>query len=213
MSPMIIEKALRWIVIIGVFCLPFVCLVVASSMFFPFITGKNFAFRVIVDVITGAWLALALIDEKYRPRRSWILAAFSLFVFIMAIADALGAAPFKSFWSNYERMDGWVTLIHTLAYLVVASSVLASEKMWRLLWQVNLGVSVFLSIDGLLQIAGLTAIGQGGASGLAARVDATFGNPIYLAVYMLFNIGIAALLWVQMLQVRSAGKQIGRAHV
>src|SRR4051812_2084609 len=98
-----LEKILRWVVIIGVFCLPFVCLIVASSMFFPFITGKNFAFRIAVDVITGAWLALALINEKYRPRKSWILAAFSLFVLVIAIADAQGANPFKSFWSNYER--------------------------------------------------------------------------------------------------------------
>ena len=208
MARMLIEKALRWVVIIGVFCLPFVVVIVASSMFFPFITGKNFAFRIIVDVITGAWLALALISEKYRPRRSWILAAFTLCVFVMAIADAQGVAPFKSFWSNYERMDGWITLAHTLAYLVVASSVIASEKMWRFLWQVNLAVSVFLSVDGLLQVVGVTALGQGGAAGLGARVDATFGNPIYLAVYMLFNVGIAALLWVQMWQVRSAGKRL-----
>ncbi len=204
-----LEKILRGIVITGVFSLPFVCLIVASSMFFPFITGKNFAFRIIVDIIVGAWLALALVNEKYRPRRSWILGTFALFVLIMAIANAQGVYPFKSFWSNYERMDGWVTIAHTLAYLVVAASVIASERMWRSLFQVNLGVSVFLSAYGLMQLAGLSALGQGGKAGLAtARIDATFGNPIYLAVYMLFNIAFAALLWVQMSQVRPAGKRL-----
>ena len=204
---MVIEKALRWVVISGVFALPFIILIVAQSMFFPFITGKNFTFRIIVEIIAGAWLALALVYPTYRPRRSWILGAFAIFVLIMAIADAQGAYPFKSFWSNYERMDGWVTLIHVLAYLVVASCVINSEKIWRLLFQVSLGVSVFVGIYGLLQIVGYTALGQGGGAGLTGRIDGTFGNPIYLAIYMLFHIAIAALLWLQMWNVRLPGKR------
>ena len=57
---MTIEKILRWVVIGGVFALPFIVLIVSSSLFFPYITGKNLYFRGIVEVITGAWLALAL---------------------------------------------------------------------------------------------------------------------------------------------------------
>ena len=193
----ILEKSLRAVVLAGVFVLPFVCLIVTSSLFFPYITGKNFTFRIIVEVIAGAWLALALVYPKYRPRRNWILGAFALFVLIIAIADAQGANPFKSFWSNFERMDGWVTIAHTLVYLVVAAAVLQSEKLWQRLFQVSLAVSAYVSIYGLLQVAGTLALGQNGAGGLSARVDATFGNPIYLAVYMLFHVFIAAMLWAQ----------------
>ena len=177
-------------------------------MFFPFITGKNFTFRIIVEIITGAWLALALVYPKYRPRRSWILGVVAIFVLVMAIADAQGVYPFKSFWSNYERMDGWVTLIHVFAYLTVASSVINSEKIWRLLFQVTLGVSVFMGLYGFLQLTGHEALGQGGSAGLSSRIDATFGNPIYLAVYMLFHVFIATLLWLQMWHARSAGKRL-----
>jgi O-antigen ligase/tetratricopeptide (TPR) repeat protein len=203
----ILEKTLRWIVIIGVFALPFICLIVTSSLFFPFITGKNFTFRVIVEVITGAWLALALVYPKYRPRRSWILGAFAVFIIVIAIADAQGANPFKSFWSNYERMDGWVTLAHLFAYLVVAAAVVNTEKLWTRLWQLTLAVSACVSIYGLLQVAGMSTLG-GGGGGLSTRVDATFGNPIYLAVYMLFHIFIAALLWVQMRAKRVPGARL-----
>ncbi|OGG53683.1 hypothetical protein A2851_02245 [Candidatus Kaiserbacteria bacterium RIFCSPHIGHO2_01_FULL_53_29] len=194
---MLLEKTLRYLVIAGIFTLPFVCLLVTTSLFFPYITGKNFAFRIIVEIITGASLALALVDPKYRPRRSWILGAFAVFVLVIAIADAFGAYPFKSFWSNYERMDGWVTLAHLLLYLFVAAAIMNTEKLWRGLFRVSLGVSVFISIYGLLQVAGISALGQGGLAGLGARVDATFGNPIYLAIYMLFHISIAALLIAQ----------------
>src|SRR5450755_4539653 len=135
-----LERILRWIVICGVFTVPFIVLVVDYSLSYPASTGKGFAFRVIVEVVAGAWFALAFVYEKYRPRRSLILGTFALFVTIMAIADAQGVYPYESFWGNYARMDGWVTLIHVFAYLVVASSVIASEKMWKSLFQVSLGV-------------------------------------------------------------------------
>src|SRR3989338_7390340 len=107
---MVLERMLRGIVLAGIFALPFIVFIVAESLFFPFITGKNFAFRIIVEVMSGAWLALALVNPIYRPRRSWLLGAFALLVTVVALADALGVYPFKSFWSNFERMDGWVTL-------------------------------------------------------------------------------------------------------
>ncbi len=203
-----LQSALRWIVIIGVYLLPFVPLIVTSSMFFPYITGKNFTFRIIVEVIGFAWLALALIDARYRPKRDWILAAFAMFIVIMAIADAQGVNPFKSFWSNYERMDGWVTIAHLFVYVVVASSVLTTETLWRRLFQVSLGVSFLASILGFLQIMGVTILGETSATGLSARIDTTFGNPIYLAIYMLFHIFIAALLWSQMWSKRQKGSHL-----
>jgi len=190
---MALEKTLRWIVLSGVFALPFIVFFVASSLFFPFITGKNFAFRIIVEVITGAYLALALANAAYRPRRNWLLAAFAIFLVVIAIADAQGAYPFKSFWSNYERMDGWVTQAHLFAYFLVAVSVLNTEKLWRNFWQVSLVTSAFVGLYGLLQMFGIASVNAGFSS--ASRIDATFGNPIYLAAYMLFNVFVAALLW------------------
>ena len=193
----LLEKALRGTVLAGIFVLPFVCLIISTSLFFPYITGKNFAFRAIVEIIAALWLGLALVKPAYRPKRSWLLAAFAIFVFIIAIADAHGVAPFKSFWSNYERMDGWVTLAHLFVYFVVAASVMHTENLWKRLFQTSLAVSAYLSLYGFLQLVGIFALGQGGGGALERRVDATFGNPIYLSIYMLFHVFIAALLWVQ----------------
>lgn len=206
---MTLEKVLRGIAIGSVFALPFVCLIVASSLFFPFITGKNFAFRLIVEVGFGAWLALAIVSKEYRPRRSIVLLALAVFTFVILVADLLGEYPFKSIWSNYERMDGFVTLGHLFAYVVVAASVMRTERLWRWLMWTSLGVSVYLSLYGLLQVFGVTALGQGGAAGLTARLDGTFGNPIYFAVYMLFHVFLAAMLWAQGWVERAPGKRVG----
>lgn len=191
----VIEKALRWVVLGGIFALPFIVFIISDHLFFPYITGKNFAFRMLVEIITGAWLALALVLPHYRPKRSWLLGAFALFVTIIAIADAQGVYPFKSFWSNYERMDGWVTLAHLFAYFVVASSVLTTEKLWHALWKTSLFASVLMALYGMLQIIGITSLAAGFSS--ATRIDATFGNPIYLAAFMLFHAFIGAILFVR----------------
>ncbi|HEY4514254.1 MAG TPA: O-antigen ligase family protein [Candidatus Paceibacterota bacterium] len=192
---MAIEKTLRGIVILGIFALPFIVFIVANNLFFPYITGKNFAFRIIVEIITGAWLALALVKPEYRPRKSWILGIFAAFTIIVALADTFGVNPFKSFWSNYERMDGWVTLAHLLLYFVVASSIFNTEKLWRKFWLFSLGISSLVALHGLLQMFGIVSVDAGFSS--TSRISATFGNPIYLAGYMLFHIFIASILMVQ----------------
>ena len=197
-----VQDFLRWIVIGAVFLLPIVPFIVANTYFFPYITGKNFTFRILVEIMAAAWLALALCVPQYRPRRSWVLAAFAVFVLIIGIADAFGAYSFKSMWSNYERMEGWVTLAHLALYLVAAVSVLNTENLWRRLFQVSLVASVLLSLSGFMQVVGVIGLGQGGAASFSARIDATFGNPIYLAAYMLFHVFIAAMLWAQMRKTR-----------
>src|SRR3989338_11538709 len=210
---MAIEKLLRWTVIVGIFALPFIIFIVADgfqrsdlilfpfyplnadNFFFPFITGKNFAFRIIVEIITGAWLALALIKPEYRPKKSWLLGAFAIFTIIIALADATGVNPFKSFWSNYERMDGWVTLAHLFLYFVVAAAMLNTEKLWKSLLQTMLIASLLISLYGYLQFFGVLTLTAGFES--VQRIAATFGNPIYLGVYMLFHVFIAGMLLSQ----------------
>ena len=90
-----------------------------------------------------------------------------------------------------------MTLAHLLVYLVVIASVMNAEKLWQRLWIWSLSISVFFSLMGLAQILSWLPLNLGGNAGLAARIDVTFGNPIYLGVYMLFHIFLAALLWAQ----------------
>ncbi len=195
------QDILRWIVVGAVFLLPIVPFIVADGLFFPYITGKNFAFRIIVELMAGAWLALAFVMPQYRPRSSWVLSAFGIFVCIIGFADLFGAYAGKSMWSNFERMEGWVTLAHLLVYMAVAVSVLNTENLWRRLFQWSLALSLVIAFIGFLQAAGMTGVAAGFSS--AQRIDATvFGNPIYLAAYMLFHVFLAALLWMQMVRQR-----------
>ena len=184
------QNALRKIVFTGLFLIPFVPFPVSSSFFFPFITTKAFVWRIIVEIIFAAWVSLDLINVNYRPRKSVIFYSIFGFLVIIGLADLLGVAPIKSFWSNFERMEGFITLLHLGMFFIVISSVFR-EIDWKRWWNTSLVASFLMVVYCVLQIIGLKTINQGGV-----RVDGTFGNAIYLAVYMLFHIFVAMLfLW------------------
>ncbi len=177
-----VGKLLRLVVLACVFAIPFVVLYVSSWAFFPYIVGKNLLFRILVEVAFGSWLTLLLLGGMPKPKMTPITLALSIFVVIVAIADLVGVAPLKSFWSNFERMEGFITLMHSYIYFIVAGSILNSGKLWERFWQVSLAVSVIVGLGALLEIPG----------GIV-RIAGVTGNPIYLAVYALFNIFLASL--------------------
>ena len=195
---------LRWVVIVGIFVLPFVPLFVSSSLFFPFITGKNFAFRIIVEVVFGLWLILVFANKEYRPRASWLLKAYGLLMVVMVLATIFGSDPFHSFWSNSERMEGLVGHLHLFAYFIVLISVLRSKKFWGWLVHTSLGVNAIVAVYSLLQLSGQIKINQS-----SARVDATFGNATYLAVYELFHIFFILILLSHLITSAKWQKSVG----
>ncbi len=185
---------LRWGVIIGVLAIFFTPLVRIDLLFFPFITGKGFVFRILVEIVFALWLILAMRDPSVRPRmpakggRAWLFVALTVFVAFVGFADIFSMNPTKSFWSNFERMDGWISLIHLWAFFTVVWATLRERFHWRLLFETTIAVSVVEALWGMLQLAGKVAINQGGV-----RVDGTFGNAAYLAIYMLFSFFFTAL--------------------
>ena len=190
------KDILRWVVYGAVFAVPFCLLIVSSSMFFPYITGKNFAFRILVEIALAGYVLLALYDSSYRPRWSWVLPAIGGMVVVMFFANILGEYSHKSFWSNYERMEGWITLVHFFFYFIVLAGVLKTEKLWGWFFNTALVAAVIMSLYALGQASGAIEISQGGNW----RVDGRLGNSSYLGVYMLFHMFIAAWMF---LRVRS----------
>jgi len=189
---MTINRILAHTIVSGLLLTLLIPFIISTSFFFPFITGKNFAFRIITELVFGLWLILALRDVNFRPKFSWLGTALAVFVALIGIADIMSPNGFKSFWSNFERMEGFITLIHLFAYFVVASSVLQSEKRWMRFFQTSVAASVIMSFYGMFQLAGKITINQGGV-----RLDGTLGNATYLAVFMLINFFLALFLLIR----------------
>lgn len=186
MNSKTLESIYKYITITGLFAVLFLPLYIENSFFFPFITGKGFAFRIIVEIIFASWILLFLRNQDYLPKWSSVQVLFTTFTLVLLIADILGVGFLRSFWSNFERMDGWVTLVHLWGYFMVLTSTFSTRegdrKMWNNYFNVSLLVACIVGIYGFAQLFGFAQIHQG-----SARIDASLGNAIYLAVYMMFN--------------------------
>ena len=180
---------LKVVVYGGLFIVPFLALYVANDYFFPFITGKNFAFRIIVELVFVSWILLALSEVRYRPKFSWVLSSFSILLIVMFFANLFGEHPRSSFWSNFERMDGYVTLVHVFLYVAVLGSVLTTKKLWGYFLHTTLVVAFIAAFNGLAQFAD-PEYGR-------TRIESYLGNAAYLAIYMLFHIFIAFWMFVE----------------
>lgn len=179
-----------WAIKALVFVLPFLSLWISSSMFFPYITGRNFAFRILIEIAFVLWLALIILRKEYRPKMTPILWAVLAFVAIIGIADFLGTDSYNSFWSRLERMEGYLMILHLGAYFLILSSVFRTKKEWLALFNVFVIAGILVGGYGVLQILGLKEAIQGGG----VRIDGTIGNPTYLAAYLTLVITAALIL-------------------
>lgn len=182
-----------------------------AGFYFPFISGKNLLFRFLVEVAFFSWVVLALKDPAYRLnlKKSPLLIAYGIFMIVLLLADSFGIDSWKSFWSNFERMEGFFGHIHLFAYFVVLSAMLRTEKdYWKMLWTFVIG-NIFIVLYAFGQFLGakgyffakfFPTVSAKFSSMLPIhqsenRLDATLGNSAYFAIYCLIFIFILALMW------------------
>lgn len=194
----LIENILLWAVRIGLWVIPLLPFYIASSMLFPFITGKNFTFRIIIELIVPLWVGLMIIRSEFRPRLTLLVKSVTLLVVVLFLADWFGPNPYRSFFSNYERMEGFISFAHLYLYFLMLLSVFRTRRDWLILFHVSIIASIVVSYIAVLQKLGLRSSPQGGF-----RVDSTIGNPTYLAAYLLFHVWLIVLLMKQFWPQRS----------
>lgn len=187
------EKVLYWMVRAGAYVLPFTLLMVTHSTFFPFIVGKGFAFRIIVELMTAAWISLLIIDfKKYWPRWSFVSAALTAFVGIVFVTSLFGADFNNSFWSNFERMEGIITYLHILFLFFILVGTFHTKREWFIILGISVFASVLVAFYGLLE-----ATGEVVSFADSSRIISTLGNPLYVAAYLSFNIFLSIFLFLQ----------------
>jgi pentatricopeptide repeat protein len=189
-----LQKIVRFITIGSLFLIPVFPLIVANTFFFPFITGKAFYFRILVEVAFAGWLILAFLDARYRPRFTPLTITVTLFALVTLVADLIGINPLRSIWSNFERMEGWLVIAHLWAFFIATVHMFGhgaeGRHMWHRWFNTSLGIAGIVGIYGFFQLFGWADIHQG-----STRIDASLGNAIYMAVYMLIHAFLAAYLF------------------
>lgn len=171
-----------WTIKALIFISFFAPLIVGGSFYFPYIVPKTIFFQIAVELALFFYVLLIVTDRSYAPK--WDLLAKSVIAFfgVYAIAGILGVNPERSFFGSYERMLGVINVAHFVALFFVARAVFVSVKDWLWVFRVFLFASVLVGLYGLGQWLDLSFLYHAGAG----RIDATIGNPAFVAGYFIF---------------------------
>lgn len=176
-------SVIKW----GTYLALFTPLIISRGSFFPFVTPKTIYFRVLVEIIFGAFLVLAIYVPEYRPRLNILSISIFIFIGVIILTSFLGVNPERSFWSTYERMTGIFTFFHLLAFFIVLASVFKKRDDWDKILSVSIFVGVLLCLYVLIA----------GGGEISTRGGGTIGNTSFMAAYLLFDIFFALTLFLE----------------
>ena len=190
---MTMNQMLRYCAYIFAGAVFFVPLFISASTLFPFITGKNVLFRLLTLLIAAIVIVLIIQTRTYKkiPYPLWFVWGF---VGTLLISNVQGLVPWRSFFSNFERMEGWFTLL-TLGIFSTALYLLIEKRAtWIRIWQISLVPNFYIIVHSLMQYTGMLSTSQSQGS---MRPDSTLGNSSYVGGYTLMYAFLVAYLATQ----------------
>ncbi|MGC9610781.1 MAG: O-antigen ligase family protein [Minisyncoccia bacterium] len=182
-------KVSRFFLFASVFCV----LIVSTTTLFPFIVGKGIFFRAAIDLAL-LFFALGLIFQngewetlKTRIKnifREPLAIAVSVFVSFFLLACLFAYDPGAAFWSNFERGEGGLQLIHFFILFFLSLALFRNEDDWKKFFRVFIAAAslvIVYGIAGWMKIRGFIS-----PSGICDRFQGSLGNPAYVAPLLLF---------------------------
>jgi len=186
------ETKLKKIIQAGLALVLLVPILVSGKYLFPYIHLKNLSFRVIVSLLFVLAIWYLLKKGEVVGKKNYALYALGALFLVEIIAAIFGVNFANSFWSNYERMDGVITMFYLVMYLWLLLQFFQTKEDWLWLFRISVVTAILLSIYGLLQRAGVDNAWILGNP--APRIASTIGNPAYFGGYLLFHIFFCLIL-------------------
>ncbi|MCL5733556.1 MAG: O-antigen ligase family protein [Patescibacteria group bacterium] len=181
----------------------FSVLIVLPTTFFPFIGGKDYFFRVAIELALISFVLWWAFEAKegeakklfHDVLKSPIFWGVTAFAFVFLLASLFAYDPHAAFWSNYERGEGGFQMIHYYLFFVMLAVLFRSWEDWKRAMQVFLivaGLSIGYGILANAQVSGFL----GDQSHWAGRFMASLGNADYVGVYMIFAMFFTFYLFI-----------------
>jgi O-antigen ligase len=205
-------KALLYIV-------PFTVIVFTPNLYYPYVTGKAFFFRLIIE---AALLLLFMAYAQAAPLafkkalRSPLTIPIGIFLGITLIATIFGIDPSLSFWGSFERSEGVFQLLHYGALYFMLLMFFTEFSDWKKLF-------IYSFITGIITLIGVqfTSLFFDHIDPSIVMKDGRFigtlGNATYVGIYFMFMIGYIAILFSDTVASRAArstqGMLIGLAII
>jgi len=181
-----IEKLIK----LSLMALAITPLVVVHSTLFPFIFGKAVFIRLMIT-IAGVLFAVGVLKKNkfIKLQSSRLINPFAIaqiiFIFLVLVSTFLSTNPFRSFWGDIERSEGFLILVYSLLFFL-GTLLFFHREDWLKFFKVNLLVGGLVTIDALA-----TWLGGG------VRPEGSFlGNPTFLSMYALFALFFALMVGI-----------------
>lgn len=166
-----------------------------SRTVFPYTIPKTAFFQMAVELIFFLWVALAVGDPRHRPKMTPLMWAVAAYLGLLTVAAVAGVDPLRSFFSTEQRAFGVIMYYH-LAALALVASALSRDIPWKKMWYASFGTSILITALAALQRVVPNLL-------LDEKIDrpgATFGNPTFLAGYLIFNIFLSGYYFFELLK-------------
>lgn len=176
---------------------PFAAVIVTPSLFYPYVTGKIFLFRAIVELATLLTVMGWARGETltFTPFKHPLAKAVLAFFVTLFIGLSAGIDPWFSFWSSFERSEGFVQTIHYGLFFSLLLLLFRDASSWKKMFISSLIAGTFSVIALPLAIGNFSAEGFGLLI-KDGRFIGSLGNAIYVGVYSLFMLFFAAYLFI-----------------
>ncbi len=147
--------------------------IVLTNTFFPFIGGKDYFFRISVELGLACallWWAFEAKEGEVKTRgrelfRNPIVIAVSLFVAAFLLSSLFADYPWGAFWSNYERGEGGFQMVHYYFFFMLLAFFFKEKRDWEWLFKLSAIVAGLMVLYGVA--SAVITVNSGG----------TLGNP------------------------------------
>jgi O-antigen ligase len=214
------ERIAKWYLYIAVFSV----VIVMNSVFFPFIGGKDWFFRFVVELALACmvlWWAFEAHKGDAKKRISALfhkplVIAVTVFAAIFEIACIFAYDFHAAFWSNYERGEGGFQMLHYYLFFLLLALIFTTEKDWKNLFRFSLvsaGLMILYGLAGNYSVPGFIGPYAGATAPtgwwhllIDGRFEGSLGNPAYVDPYLIFSMFFAAYLWIASVREKTITK-------
>ncbi len=191
-------KIIFWVINCAVWLALFTPLIISSGTLFPFQTGKGMAYRVLVEIAAFFYLLLIILEPKTRPKlNSKLLWSVAVFLIVLVITTIFSVNPYRAFWGDIERMEGFFGIAHGVLLFLVLFGVLRRREDWLWFFRISLAASFFVGFYALSQVYPALQFWGSVFEARPTQPGSTLGNPAFVSTYEIFQVFFALflLLW------------------
>lgn len=190
-------SVLKWIL----FPLAFTPLIVVWSTLFPFIFGKTIFIRTAVTLFWVLFVVYLIyqhqsakisINQRLNKLKSVLISVIrnplfifiSLFVLLMLFSVIFAVNPYRAFFGDIERGEGYLGILYFFGFFI-ASLLVFEKKDWLTFFKLSLLTGGILFFHGLYQYVDFV------------RMQSFIGNPAFLGTYFIFIIFAALVILIE----------------